>query len=62
MWYWWVAGIVVWLASATCIVGTLIEMRMKPYGWGTWDFWGAVLFHGATAILALWLVSKAMLG
>lgn len=62
MWYWWVSGIVVWLASAACIIGTLVETRTKPSGWGTWDFWGAVGFHGATAILALWLISKAMLG
>ena len=61
MWYWWVLGIVVWLASAACIIGTMIELKWAGKGWGTVDFWGAVAFHGATAILALWLVSKALL-
>ena len=62
MWYWWVGAFVVWLVSASCIIGTMVEMRMGKYGWRAGPFWGAVVFHGATAILALWLFVKAILG
>lgn len=61
MW-WWIGGIGVWLLSAMCIIGTMVEMRLRKTGWATMDFWGAALFHGATAILALWMVSKALSG
>jgi hypothetical protein len=53
---------VVWLASAACIISTVVEAalgktgpRRKPA-----DFWGGVVFHGATAVLALWLFLKAL--
>jgi hypothetical protein len=61
-WGWFVAAIVVWLPSAACIIGTLVEVAMaktdlkrKPA-----NFWGGIAFHGATAVLALWLFLKAL--
>ena len=60
MWYWWVSGIVVWLVSGMCMIGTVIEMKMGKYGWADKGFWGAVAFHGVSAILALWLVWMAV--
>jgi len=60
MW-WWIGAFVVWIMSAGCIIATMVEMKMRRTGWATMDFWGAALFHGATAILALWLFSKAIL-
>ncbi|MBI5499842.1 MAG: hypothetical protein HY907_06340 [Deltaproteobacteria bacterium] len=63
MWYWWLATILVWLASAACIVSTLIEMKLGktgPRGPKLEDFWGAVGFHGATAVLVLWLLGKSL--
>jgi len=63
MWYWWVTGIAVWLASAACILSTIFELKagkVSPVGKKAEDFWGAVAFHGVTAVLALWLVGKAV--
>jgi hypothetical protein len=63
MWYWWVSGILCWLMSAACIISTIVELKMgkvSPRGPKAVDFWGAVAFHGITAILALWLIAKAL--
>lgn len=63
MWYWWVLTIIVWLASAACIISTIVELKQGktgPAGPKAGEFWGAVVFHGATAILALWLLGKAL--
>ena len=59
-WGWLIAAIVVWLASAACIIGTLYELAAGKAKVRKGDFWGGVAFHGATAILALWLLTKAM--
>ena len=59
-WGWFIAAIVVWLLSAACIIGTLVELaRGKPKGKKA-EFWGGIAFHGATAILALWFLVKAL--
>ena len=63
MWYWWIAAIIVGLLSAVCIISTMIEFKQGktgPTGPKSGDFWGAVVFHGVSAILALWLLSKAI--
>ncbi len=63
MWYWWLAGIATWLMSAGCIIDTIVKMKQNksgPSGPKAGDFWGAVIFHGATAILALWFIKKAI--
>jgi hypothetical protein len=63
MWYWWVGAIIVWLASAICIISTMVELKQGktgPVGPKAGEFWGAVVFHGATAILVLWLLLKAL--
>lgn len=63
MWYWWLSAIIVWLASAACIISTIVELKQGktgPKGPKQTDFWGAVVFHGVTAILALWLLGKAL--
>ncbi len=60
IWYWLVASIVVWLLSAACIIGTLYELGAGKADLKKGDFWGGIFFHGATAILALWLFVKAL--
>ena len=63
MWYWWVLTIIVWLASAVCIISTMVELKQGktgPKGPKAGEFWGAIAFHGSTAILALWLLGKAL--
>ena len=63
-WGWLIGAIVVWLASAGCIIGTIVELAQgKPKSRAKGkkaEFWGGVAFHGATAILALWLLLKAL--
>jgi len=59
-WVWWIAAIVVWLASAACIIGTLCELAAGKDKIKRPDFWGGVAFHGVTAIAALWLLMKAL--
>jgi hypothetical protein len=63
MWYWWVLMILVWLTSAACIISTMAELKQGktgPKGPKAGEFLGAIIFHGATAILALWLLLKAL--
>jgi hypothetical protein len=63
MWYWWVSAILVWLVSASCIISTMVEQKRGktgPSGSKAGEYWGAVVFHGFTAILALWLLGKAI--
>jgi len=58
--FWWIGAIVVWLASAACIIGTIFEIvtgKKRPF---EPENLGAYAFHGATAILALWLLVKAI--
>jgi len=63
MWYWWAGAIIAWLASAGCIISTIVEVKQGksgPKGPKAGEYWGAVVFHGVTAILALWLAGKAL--
>ncbi|MDQ7823686.1 MAG: hypothetical protein RDV48_12885 [Candidatus Eremiobacteraeota bacterium] len=63
MWYWWLGAVLVWIMSAACIISTIAEMKTGktgPRGPKAGDFWGAVAFHGITAILVFWLVGKAL--
>jgi hypothetical protein len=63
MWYWWALVVVVWLSSAICIISTMIEMKQGktgPRGPHMENFWGAVLFHGSTAVLVIWLLTRAL--
>jgi len=57
-WIWLVLAIIVWLASAACIIGTIYEMCTGKANLKKADFWGGIAFHGTTAILALWLFLK----
>ena len=59
-WWWFIGAIVVWLASAGCIIGTVVEWFVGKAGLRKGDTWGGIAFHGATAILALWLFLKAI--
>jgi len=56
---WFIASIIVWLASFICIITTIHELATGKNNLKKLDFWGAVIFHGITAILALWLFLKA---
>lgn len=63
MWYWWVAAIAVWLLSAACIISTIGEVKKNktgPNGPKPGNFWGSIVFHGVTAIIALLLLGKAI--
>lgn len=59
-WGWFIPAIIVWLASAGCIIGTMYEMAVGKTSVRKPDLWGGVAFHGVTAILALWLMLKAL--
>jgi len=59
-WAWLIAAVVVWLLSAACIISTMYEVGTGKSNLRKGDFWGAVVFHGGTAILALWLLLKAL--
>jgi len=59
-WGWMSAAIIVWLASAACIIGTIWELAVGKADLKKGDFWGGLAFHGVTAVLALWLLLKAM--
>ena len=59
-WGWLSLAIVVWLMSAGCIIGTIWEIAVGKADLRKGDFWGGVAFHGSTAILALWLLLKAL--
>lgn len=54
-----IGAIVSFLLSLGCIISTMIEITQGKYGLMTTNFWGAVIFHGLTAILGLWLLLKA---
>ena len=57
---WAILALVVWLASASCIIGTIVEIVLGKTNLREGGFWGGVVFHGATALLALWLLLKAL--
>jgi hypothetical protein len=38
----------------------LKQGKTGPKGPKAGEFWGAIAFHGSTAILALWLLGKAL--
>ena len=59
-WWWFTAAMVVWLASAACIIGSLCELATGKAKIAKGDFWGGVGFHAVTAIAALWLLMKAI--
>ena len=59
-WGWLSAAIIVWLMSAACIIGTIWELAVGKANLRKGDFWGGVAFHGSTAVLALWLLLKAL--
>ena len=59
-WGWLIGAVVVWLASAGCIIGTMCELAAGKGKVRKAEFWGGVAFHGVTAIAALWMFLKAI--
>jgi hypothetical protein len=59
MW-WWIGAIVIWLASAGCIIATIVEIAIGKKRAFEGENLGAYAFHGITAILALWMLTKAL--
>ena len=57
---WWIGAIVLWPLSAACILSTLVGVAVGSSRPFKPDNWGAFVFHGATAILALWLLTRAL--
>ncbi len=58
--YWWIGAILVWLLSAACIISTMVEIVQGKKRLFEGESVGAIVFHGATAILALWFLFKAL--
>jgi len=57
---WWVGAILVWLLSFVCIVFVMAEvLRGKQSGLSRSSLGGYAL-HGVTAVLALWMLLKAL--
>lgn len=59
-WGWLIPAVIVWLLSAICIIGTVIETAIGRKRSSKADLYGAIAFHGVTAIVALWLFLKAL--
>ncbi|MFH0800944.1 MAG: hypothetical protein V2A78_00960 [bacterium] len=57
---WWIGAILVWLVSAACIISTIFEVLSGKKRLFEAENFGAYIFHGSTAILALWLLVKAL--
>lgn len=61
-WVWFIAAAVAGLPSLSCAIGTVVEFYKGKGSLKKGDFWGGTAFHAATAILALWLLTKAIGG
>lgn len=59
-WGWLIAAVIVWLLSAGCAITTIYDTAAGKTGFRKGSFWGGIVFHGVTAILALWLLLKAL--
>ena len=59
-WVWLIAAGIVGLLSVVCAASTAFEIAVGKAAFRTEDFWGAIVFHGASAVLALWLLSRAI--
>lgn len=59
-WLWLIGAIIVWLASAACIIGTLYELSAGKAKAKGANFWGGVAFHAVTAVAALWMFLRAI--
>ena len=55
-----IGSIVVGLLSLICIGSTVYEVAIGKYAIMTGNFWGAAVFHGITAVVAVWLLLKAV--
>ena len=56
---WLIGSVIVFALSLACIGTTVVEMIQGKYGMNSLDFWGAVIFHPVTAIVAAFLLVKA---
>ena len=58
-WIYWTAAAIAWALSAWFIIAAIVEVaRGKSKPWSG-DVLIGVLFHGFTALLALWLANMA---
>ncbi len=60
-------AVVLLAAAVACIADAAVRVCRALWGMGKadpekkrGDFWGGIAFHGATAVLALWLFLKAL--
>jgi len=58
-WVWLSASIVLAILSLCCIISTCSEVASGKNNLKRPEFWGAAVFHGVTAVLALWFLLKA---
>ena len=57
MWYL-IGAIISSIASLGCIISTTVEYVKGKIDLKGGNFWGAVVFHLITGVLAVWLASK----
>jgi hypothetical protein len=55
-----IGSIILFAMALACIASTVIDVAQEEATLSSLSFWGAVVFHGASAVLALWLLSRAI--
>lgn len=53
-----IGAIIAGIASLSCIISTAVEYVKGKIDLKSGDFWGAVVFHLITGVLAVWLFKK----
>ena len=54
-----IGSIILFVLSPVCIGTTVTQVIRREYGMGSLNFWGAVVFHVVTAIIAVLLLDRA---
>lgn len=54
-----IGSIILFVLSLGCIGTTVTQVIRREFGLGSMNFWGAVVFHVVTAIIAVFLLDRA---
>ncbi|MFC1836368.1 hypothetical protein ACFL2Q_16875 [Thermodesulfobacteriota bacterium] len=54
-----IAAIILFAVSIVCVIAVSLETIGREFGMLYLDFWGGVLFHAVSAIVASFLLVKA---
>ena len=57
MWYL-IGAIIAGIVSLSCIISTAVEFIKGKVNLSSGEFWGSVVFHLITGVLAVWLATK----